>query len=807
MRFSYLYSIKRDTAGVAARRKTRALRQVASRHRQKKAVMGPDHDKRGDGKLDAICRTVVRRRWWALAAWLVIVVVSASAASGLPDLFKSQAGVPGTDAQRTEDLLQRQFGQKSLGAFTLVARDRGRPADALIAGARAAARRAAARLPTGKVASVRPVSEHVVAADIVSRLDPLEADDHTAALRRAAGTVPGAETWLTGGPAIQSDMEPVFADDLKVGELYIAVPIALAVLIFVFGTAAFLIPMLFALAAIPTTLGAVWIFAHFMDMEQTVQNLVTLIGLGIAIDYSLLIVYRYREELRHTRDREAAMVRTMQTAGHAVVFSGTAVAIGLALLILMPVPGLRGYGVAGLLIPLVSIACALTLLPAILFIGEARLDRIRLIPRRILQSREAATEHNLWSRLAARIMRRPVPFMATSLTLLLLAAAPVLAIELGPGTQEKLPSSISSVQGLRVLQAAVGDGALSPAEIVIDTGRPKGFDAPESQAAAGALFEALGNDREIIDISDFGQGPQYLDGDRRYVHLQATGSHDAGRPESETFIRRVRNELVPRADFPAGTKVYVGGSAAFGVDFLDKTYSAFPLLVGAVLLLTYVLLLRAFRSVLLPLKAIVLNMLSIAAAYGLLVAAFKWGWGNPLGLIEYEQITGWIPVFLFAMLFGLSMDYEVFLVSRMREEWDATHDNARAVTTGLAKTGRLVTAAGIVMFAAFMGFVAGSLVDLQQFGFGLAIAILIDVTIVRALVLPSAMRLLGRWNWWLPDWMARLLRVAPSPLERPSSVAAAVTPPRTWRPAAIARQHRAARPPVGTHHTDREDRS
>jgi RND superfamily putative drug exporter len=231
------------------------------------------------------------------------------------------------------------------------------------------------------------------------------------------------------------------------------------------------------------------------------------------------------------------------------------------------------------------------------------------------------------------------------------------------------------------------------------------------------------------------------------------------------------------------------------------------LLVGAVLLLTYVLLLRAFRSVLLPLKAIVLNMLSIAAAYGLLVAAFKWGWGNPLGLIEYEQITGWIPVFLFAMLFGLSMDYEVFLVSRMREEWDATHDNARAVTTGLAKTGRLVTAAGIVMFAAFMGFVAGSLVDLQQFGFGLAIAILIDVTIVRALVLPSAMRLLGRWNWWLPDWMARLLRVAPSPLERPSSVAAAVTPPRTWRPAAIARQHRAARPPVGTHHTDREDRS
>jgi len=203
---------------------------------------------------------------------------------------------------------------------------------------------------------------------------------------------------------------------------------------------------------------------------------------------------------------------------------------------------------------------------------------------------------------------------------------------------------------------------------------------------------------------------------------------------------------VPAADFPKATRVYVGGSAAGGVDFLDKTYSAFPFLIGAVLLLTYVLLLRAFRSLLLPLKAITLNVLSIAPAYGLLVAFFTWGLGEPFGLISYDQITGWIPVFLFAMLFGLSMDYEVFLVSRMREEWDATHDNVHAVSTGLAKTGRLVTAAGIIMFAAFMGFVVGSFVDLQQFGFGLAAAILIDVTIVRALLLPSAMRLFGRWN-------------------------------------------------------------
>jgi putative drug exporter of the RND superfamily len=209
--------------------------------------------------------------------------------------------------------------------------------------------------------------------------------------------------------------------------------------------------------------------------------------------------------------------------------------------------------------------------------------------------------------------------------------------------------------------------------------------------------------------------------------------------------------------------VLAGGGPAFGVDFLDITYGAFPWLVLAVLLLTYVLLVRAFRSLLLPLKAIVLNLLSIGAAYGILVLAFKLGAGEPFGLTQFDQIEGWIPVFLFAMLFGLSMDYEVFLVSRMREEWDATRNNEAAVTQGLAKTGRLVTAAGLIMFAAFMGFVAGSIVGLQQFGLGLAAAILIDVTIIRALLVPSAMKIFGRWNWWLPEGAAKVFRVEPSP--------------------------------------------
>jgi RND superfamily putative drug exporter len=257
---------------------------------------------------------------------------------------------------------------------------------------------------------------------------------------------------------------------------------------------------------------------------------------------------------------------------------------------------------------------------------------------------------------------------------------------------------------------------------------------------------------------------QHVDPSGRFLNVEVIGKQDYGKPASLDFVSRLRGEIVPAARFPQGVTVYAGGGPPGGKDFLDRTYSWFPWLVAAVLVATYLLLMRAFRSIVLPLKAIVLNLLSIGAAYGLLVIVFKWGAGEWAGLIPYDQIEGWIPVFLFAMLFGLSMDYEVFLVSRMREEWDNGATNEEAVVLGLTKTGRLVTAAGLIMFAAFMGFVAGSVVGLQQFGFGLAAAILIDVTVVRALLVPSAMKLFGKWNWWLPDSLARLARVEPSPL-------------------------------------------
>jgi uncharacterized membrane protein YdfJ with MMPL/SSD domain len=713
--------------------------------------------------MERLTRAAIRYRWAVLGTWAVILVASFMAMSGLADLLTNRFSLPGTDTARAEKILEENFGQKTVGSFWIVVKGEPGSADQLVPEAIDSARRAADVLPTGQLVNAEPVSDSVVSALITSNLEPADAKGYTDDMRAAAGEIPGAELYVSGQAAIEHDLDPVFAHDLKVGELYIAIPIAFLILVFVFGTLAFLLPFLFALAAIPATLGIVWIFAHFMELTTYLQNLVMLIGLGIAIDYSLLVVYRYREELRKGDSKEEAIVRTMKTAGRAVVFSGTAVGIGLALMLFMPLPFMRGFGIGGFAIPIVSIIAAVTLLPVLLYFLGAKLDRVRLIPKRIVERRDA--EFNMWVRLSRAIMRRPAVFAAATAAVLIALATPVLALDLGPGSNKGIPQDLEGVQGLNVISDAVGEGALAPTAIVIDTGRPSGVDSRAVQDAVERLETGLRADPEVARVAfDYTGGPQYIDASRRYLHVEVTGKSEYGAPPALDFVDRLRGDIVPAAGFPQNVEVYAGGGPPSGVDFLDVTYGAFPWLVLGVLVLTYILLLRAFRSLLLPLKAIILNLLSIGAAYGVLVMFFKWGAADALGLISFDQIEGWIPVFVFAMVFGLSMDYEVFLVSRMREEWDAGRRNAEAVAFGLAKTGRIVTAAGMVMFAAFMGFVAGSIVGLQQFGFGLAVAILLDVTIVRALLVPSMMELFGRWNWWLPSNVARIFRVEPSPL-------------------------------------------
>ncbi|MDQ3778907.1 MAG: MMPL family transporter [Actinomycetota bacterium] len=712
---------------------------------------------------------MIRLRWGVLAAWVVVVLGAAVASAGLSDLLTNRFVLPGAESEKAGEVLEETFGQKPEGAFSIVVQGKAGSAQALIEPTRVAAARAAQALRTGKLEDVRAVSGDVVTARIVSQLQPADAKGYTAAMREAAGEIPGATLYVSGQAAIEHDLEPVQNLDLLVGEVFIAIPVALLILVFVFGTLAFLLPFMLAAAAIPTTLALVWVFANFMTLSTYLTNMVTLIGLGIAIDYSLLMVYRYREERKAGRSKEDAVATTMETAGRAVVFSGTAVAIGLALMLLMPLPFMRGFGLAGLLIPLVSVLAAVTLLPVLLYWLEDRLDRVRLIPKRIIERREDG-ERSFWARLAGTIMRRPVVFAAGTAAVLVALALPILSLELGPGSNQGIPQNLEAVKGLNVLTAAVGEGALSPTDIVVDTGRAGGAADPAVVAAKERLASLLRGDSEVAEV--IAAGPQVVDRTRQYLHVQAIGKHEYGLPESQEFVDRLRDVIIPAAAFPAGTEVLAGGGPPFGVDFLDLTYGAFPWLVVAVLVMTYILLVRAFRSLLLPLKAIVLNLLSIGAAYGMLVVVFKWGVGEDLlGLYQFDQVEGWIPIFLFAMLFGLSMDYEVFLVTRMREAWDAGADNTTAVAHGLERTGRIVTAAAIVMVAAFSGFVAGRIVGLQQFGLGLAVAIFVDATLVRALLVPSLMALFGRWNWWLPESAARIFRVQPSPLEAPPAPA------------------------------------
>jgi uncharacterized membrane protein YdfJ with MMPL/SSD domain len=712
-------------------------------------------------------RFVLRFRWPILAVWLLILLAGGVATAKLSPLLSNTFTVPGTDSERARTILKDHFGDRSDGEFLVIYRVRNGTAGVRLKLERSI-REAAGAVPSGQATALRGAKDGVVYGSILTTLDLADAKGYTDDIRHALRAPAGVTAYVSGQPAIQRDLDPIFSRDLQRGES-IAVPIALAVLLAVFGLSlAATIPFLFAAATITGTLGIVFIIAHHLTMATYVTNLVQLIGLGIAIDYSLLIVYRFREELEHGGSKDDAIVRTMETAGRAVLFSGATVAIGLALLLFMPLPFIRSMGVGGFLIPLVSIAAAATLQPALLSVygrrGTRRVhvaDWLRGKGVPLPHFAGPDVEHGFWARLARAIMTRPIVFFAIGACALLLAAIPVFALQMTPGSAQGIPQSPSSVRGLNVLRGAVGPGALSPTQIVLD-GQGRTLANAATQDALTRLQEALGRDPEIAFVQ---RGASRRFQTFGYEQMIVAGKHEYGDEPSQAFAHRLRGDLIPRAHFPPYVRVYAGGGPPQGVDFLTRSYDTFPWLVLAVLVLTYLLLLRAFRSVILPLKAVLLNLLSVGASYGMLVVFFKWGLGESLaGLYQFSQVEGWIPIFLFAMLFGLSMDYEVFLVSRMRETWDEEHDNVRAVSYGLERTGTIITAAAIIMVAAFSGFVAGSIVGLQQFGLGLAVAILVDATIVRALLVPALMAWFGRWNWWLPARVARVVRVKPSPL-------------------------------------------
>ncbi|HEX7299242.1 MAG TPA: MMPL family transporter [Solirubrobacteraceae bacterium] len=715
-------------------------------------------------------RAVIRHRRPIIAAWLVLFVLGGAAASNLGGLLTNRFVVPGSDSQRGLDLLKQRMHERSDGSFTLVVQGQnGPPARAAVA---AAAQRAAHAIEGGRAGTIQRASSTVAFVQITTPLENQDASEKTPALRRAIGKLPGAKTYLTGYPAINHDTQPLYDKDLARGEL-IALPVALLVLAFMFGTfGGIVVPFLFAFLTIPVTLGFVWIFAHVMDMAIYVTNIVTLIGLAIAIDYSMLVVFRYREELAQRDDPREALIVTMSTAGRATLFSGATVAVGLALLVFMPLPFMRSMGVGGLLVPLISIAASATFLPAFLAVMGRGVNRFRVIPRRFLERRAAQDVTGAWHRLALAIMRRPVLWGGAAAAVMIGLALAATGMHLTGGDNRGVPLTTEATRGLAILERTLGPGALAPHQIVVDTHRPGGAYDPAVVGAQRRLVAALRRDPEVqpstilapafVPRAEARQA-NLVDAQGQVLQIRAAGRHDAGEQPAVDLVRRIRERYLPAAEFPPADTVLVSGAPAFGVDFIDKAYGAFPWLIVAVLVLSYLLLLRAFRSVVLPAKAVVMNLLSVSAAYGVLTLVFQHGWGEPFGLQSSPQIEAWIPIFLFAVLFGLSMDYEVFLLSRMREEWDKRHDNEHAVAYGLEHTGRIITAAAIIMIAAFSGFTFGSFVGLQEFGLGLSAAILLDATVVRAILVPALMKLLGVWNWYLPARLRRALRLPSAP--------------------------------------------
>ena len=712
------------------------------------------------GMLERWTRAVIGRRGLVIALWAVVVVAGVFSTARLPGLLSTSLAVPGTSSERANAILTRSFDENIEGTFTVVLRPPSLSASAI----RDLDRRfavAARAVPHGRASALQRGSG-VLYGNVGSSLDLQAAAAYTDALRSALKRDGLSPAYVTGVPALQHDVTPVLTADLHMGDA-IAVLTALALLALALDLSlAVLLPFAVALCTTTGALAVIYGLAHELLMVVYIPNLVQLIGLGLAADYSLLIVHRFREELADdARPVDDAIVTTMATAGRTVVLSGVAVSVGLSALLIIPVPFVRSLGVAGVLVPLTSILAALTLQPALLSLLGRRETRGARLP---WAGDGRTAGRNRWAQLGQMVTRRPLLALSGAAAVMVAAVAPLAWLELTPASVVAIPHNMESARGLALLRDRVGPGAVTPIEVVLDSGGPRHALAPAVSAATLRLAQELLAQPDVFVVA-IGTRPPYVDPSARFRRIIVVERDDFGDEASQQLVQRIHAHLVPAAAFPAGTRVYIGGAAAQGADFLKSVYGRFPWVVLVAAGVAYIVLLRAFRSLLLPLMAILLDAASVAASYGLLVLVFRFGLGaRTLGLYRVSQIEGWVPVFLFAILFGLSMDYEVFFVRRMREAWDQGADNRRAIVEGLSHTGRVVSVAAVIMVGALAGLVLGRVAGLQELGAGLALGVLLDATVVHGLLMPSLMSLLGGWNWWLPLPVARLARVQASPL-------------------------------------------
>jgi len=511
---------------------------------------------------------------------------------------------------------------------------------------------------------------------------------------------------------------------------------ALIILLFVFGTLpAILMPLVVAVASILNTFTLVWALTYITDVSIIVQFLIALVGLGVAIDYALLMIFRFRDELREGNDVESALVETMTHAGHSVIISGTTVAVGLLSMIVLPLPLLRGMGIGGMLIPVVSVIATLTLLPAMLSLLGEKVNRVRVMPRRFLD--HGHPENGAWGRWARFVLRKPLAAAAVGLAIVAVLAGVGTTINANEAQLKNFPGTGTAIAGRDQLAAAgISPGVMKPLNVLVEGGDPRVV-ATKLAAVPGVIGATV--------------PPGWQRGPNSFV--EGFANIDGAAPGIQTIIDDANASL-------EGANGTLTGNAATYRDFLHALFGSFPYALGLVLLLTLLLLTRAFRSPVLAIKAVVLNLLSLTATLGIVVLIFQEGHGSSLWNVQASgAITAYIPVMIFAFLFGLSMDYEVFMLSRIREAYDETGSTDKAIELGLARTGKLVTSAALILMFAFIVLSSSPGYEIKSLAIGLAAGIIFDATVIRGLLVPALMKLLGRANWWMPQWIATLLRV------------------------------------------------
>jgi putative drug exporter of the RND superfamily len=586
-------------------------------------------------------------------------------------------------------------------------------------------------------------------------------DDETEALVekvKAADEEGAFAVSMTGEETLDHDFNLLSEEDLQEGELQFGLPAALIILLLVFGAVvAGLVPLLMAIVAIVVALGLTALLAQQFELSVFVINMLTGMGLALGIDYSLFVVSRYREERGQGREELGAIEASGATASRAVLFSGTTFVIAMLGMLLVPSSIMRSLAAGAILVGITSVLAALTLLPALLGLLGDRVNalRIPIVGRRSVEE----------SAIVRRVLRRPGLSLALSAGLLVALALPVFRLDVGTGGVTTLPDRFVSKQGFLALERDFPGTTPDPAEIVV------------SNASGDGVATALDGLRaRLADDSRFGEGEIVRSTDGEVALLSVPVKGDPASTSAIDAVSQLRSEIVPDAFAGTDAEALVGGTTSENIDYFDSVIDPAPWVIAFVLLLTFVLLTVVFRSVVVAATAVGLNLLSVGAAYGLLVLVFQEGVGaDLLGFQQSDTIEAWVPLFLFSVLFGLSMDYQVFLLSRIRERFDQSGDTTDAVTFGVGSTARIITGAALIIVAVFAGFARGDLIMFQQMGFGVAVALLVDATIIRSVLLPSAMKLLGDWNWYLPRWLEWLPRLEAEGASPPSGEPAATS--------------------------------